>query len=89
MLKYAEFCKSRCVVTEQVLRLIYPPSVVNVPIVNQLIRNFSDLTVNILRAEVNPDQGWLEVQVVGSAGLIESSIDWLRQQGVEVQVLGA
>lgn len=75
--------------TEQVLRLIYPPSVVNVPIVNQLIRNFGELTVNILRAEVNPDQGWLEVQLVGSAGMIESSIDWLRQQGVEVQVLGA
>jgi len=54
-----------------------------------LIRNFSELTVNILRAEVNPDQGWLEVQLVGSAGMIESSIDWLRQQGVEVQVLGA
>lgn len=75
--------------TEQVLRLIYPPSVVNIPIVNQLIRNYSDLTVNILRAEVNPTEGWLEVQLVGSASVIESSVDWLRQQGVEVQVLGA
>jgi ABC-type methionine transport system ATPase subunit len=76
-------------VTEQVLRLIYPPSVVNTPIVNQLIRNFSDLSVNILRAEVNPTQGWLEVQLVGSAPVIESAIDWLRKQGVDVQVLGA
>lgn len=75
--------------TEQVVRLIYPPTVVNVPIVNQLIRSFSDLTVNILQAEVNPTQGWLEVQLVGSAAVIESSIDWLRKQGVEVQVLGA
>ncbi len=75
--------------TEQVLRLIYPPSVVNVPIVNQLIRKYSELTVNILRAEVRPEKGWLEIQVVGSAGMIESSIDWLRKQGVEVQVLGA
>ncbi len=75
--------------TEQVVRLIYPPTVVNVPIVNQLIRSFSDLTVNILQAEVNPTEGWLEVQLVGSAAVIESSIDWLRKQGVEVQVLGA
>lgn len=74
---------------EQVVRLIYPPTVVNVPIVNQLIRAFGDLTVNILQAEVNPTQGWLEVQLVGSAAVIESSIDWLRKQGVEVQVLGA
>jgi ABC-type methionine transport system ATPase subunit len=74
--------------TEQVVRLIYPPSSVNNPIVNQLIRSFNDLTVNILQAEVNPNQGWLEVQLVGSAAVIESSIDWLRKQGVEVQVLG-
>jgi ABC-type methionine transport system ATPase subunit len=76
-------------VTEQVVRLIYPPSAVNTPIVNQLIRNFGDLSVNILRAEVNPTEGWLEVQLMGSASIIESSIDWLRSQGVEVQVLGA
>lgn len=75
--------------TEQVLRLIYPPSVVNVPIVNQLVRNFSELTINILRAEVNPEEGWLEVQLVGNAGNIEAATDWLRLQGVEVQVLGA
>lgn len=75
--------------TEQVLRLIYPPSVVNIPIVNQLIRKYVELTVNILRAEVKPDEAWLEIQVVGSAGMIESCIDWLRLQGVEVQVLGA
>jgi ABC-type methionine transport system ATPase subunit len=76
-------------VTEQVVRLIYPPSVVNIPIVNQLIRSFGDLSVNILRAEVNPTEGWLEVQLIGSAPVIESSIDWLRKQGVEVQVLGS
>lgn len=75
--------------TEQVVRLIYPPSVVNIPIVNQLIRSFGDLSVNILRAEVNPTEGWLEVQLIGSASVIESSIDWLRKQGVEVQVLGS
>ena len=75
--------------TEQVVRLIYPPSVVNIPIVNQLIRNFGDLSVNILRAEVNPTEGWLEVQLIGSASVIESSIDWLRKQGVELQVLGS
>lgn len=74
--------------TEQVVRLIYPPAAVNIPIVNQLIRSFTDLTVNILQAEVNATQGWLEVQLVGSAAVIESSIEWLRKQGVEVQVLG-
>ena len=74
---------------EQVLRLIYPPSVLNTPLTNQLIRDFTELTVNILRAEVSPDTGWMEIQLVGSAGMIEAAIDWLRQKNVEVQVLGA
>ncbi|MBX3046223.1 MAG: hypothetical protein KJZ53_10560 [Anaerolineales bacterium] len=74
--------------TEQVVRLIYPPAAVNTPVVNQLIRNFVGLTVNILQAQVNPAEGWLEVQLVGSSAIIESSIDWLRSQGIEVQVLG-
>lgn len=74
---------------EQVLRLIYPPSALNSPITNQLIRNFTELTVNILRAKVSAKAGWMEVQLVGSAGMIESAIDWLRQKNVEVQVLGA
>ncbi|UYN89607.1 MAG: NIL domain-containing protein [Anaerolineales bacterium] len=74
--------------TEQVVRLIYPPAAVNTPVVTQLIRNFVGLTVNILQAQVNPTQGWLEVQLVGSSAIIESSIDWLRSQGIEVQVLG-
>jgi hypothetical protein len=76
-------------VTEQVLRLIYPPAIINSPLLNQLIRAYGDLTVNILRAEVKTTEAWVEIQLVGSAGMIESSIDWLRQQGVEVQVLGA
>jgi hypothetical protein len=47
------------------------------------------LTINIIRAEVTATQGWLEVQFVGSAALIESAISWLRAQGVEVNTLGA
>ena len=74
---------------EQVLRLIYPPSVLNSPLTNQLIRRFTELTVNILRAEVTSNSGWMEVQLVGSAGMIEAAIEWLRQKNVEIQVLGA
>ncbi len=74
---------------EQVARLIYPSSLLNRPIINRLIRTYSDLTINIIRAEVTATQGWLEVQFVGSAALIESAISWLREQGVEVNTLGA
>ncbi len=74
---------------EQVLRLIYPPAIVKSPLTVQLLSKFSELSVNILRSEVNATKGWLEVQFVGTPGLIEVAIDWLRQQEVEVQVLSA
>jgi len=70
----------------QVIRLIYPPNLLDVPIINQLIRRF-DLTFNIIRAEVTPDEGWVDLQLSGSADAIESAISWLSNQGVEVQPL--
>ena len=74
---------------EHVVRLIYPPNLLNMPIINKLIRRYSELGINILRAEVSPTEGWLEVQFVGSAPMIESAISWLREQGIEILTLGA
>jgi ABC-type methionine transport system ATPase subunit len=70
----------------QVIRLIYPPNLLDVPIINQLIRRF-DLTFNIIRAEVTPNEGWVDLQISGSTGTIESAISWLSSQGVDVQSL--
>ena len=71
---------------DQVIRLIYPPHLLDVPIINQLIRRY-DLTFNILRAEVTPGEGWVDLQLTGNDGAIESAITWLSGQGVEVQRL--
>ena len=71
---------------DQVIRLLYPPHLLDVPIINQLIRRF-DLTFNIIRAEVTLEEGWVDLQLTGSSGAIESAIAWLSGQGVEVQRL--
>jgi ABC-type methionine transport system ATPase subunit len=71
---------------DQVIRLLYPPHLLDVPIINQLIRRF-DLTFNVLRAEVTPQAGWVDLQLKGSTAAIESAISWLSGQGVEVQRL--
>jgi ABC-type methionine transport system ATPase subunit len=71
---------------DQVIRLIYPPHLLDVPIINQLIRRF-DLTFNILRAEVTPQAGWVDLQLKGNTAAIEGAISWLSGQGVEVQRL--
>jgi ABC-type methionine transport system ATPase subunit len=70
--------------SEQVIRLNYPASLLHVPIINQLIRRY-DLTVNLLRAQIGDDTGWLEVQLSGNPLTIEDAITWLKSQGIEVQ----
>lgn len=71
---------------DQVIRLLYPPQLLDVPIINQLIRRFN-LTFNIIRAEVTPDSGWVDLQLTGSSAAIESGITWLTGKGIEVQRL--
>jgi len=70
----------------QSVRLIFPPSLQDEPIINQLMRRFT-FTVNILRANVAPDQGWIDIQISGKAPEIEESLSWLREQGVEIVLL--
>ncbi|MBU1661807.1 MAG: NIL domain-containing protein [Chloroflexi bacterium] len=71
---------------DQVVRLIYPPHLIDVPVINQLIRRY-ELTFNILRAEVTPKEGWVDIQLAGSAAAIEDAITWLSGQGIEIQRL--
>jgi len=70
--------------TDQVVRLIYPESMLSVPVINQLIREY-ELTVNILRAQIGGEERWLEIQLAGNPVIIDEAIEWLRQQGIQVQ----
>ncbi len=69
---------------DQVLRLVYPPSLLSVPIINQLIRRY-DLTVNILSAQIGGEERWIEVQLAGNPMVIEQAIAWLVELGIDVQ----
>lgn len=71
--------------SNRVVRLVYPANLLHVPIINQLIRRF-DLTLNILRAQIEAGQGWLEVNIAGDADVIEDAVAWLKSQGVEVVI---
>jgi len=70
--------------TDQVVRLIYPESMLSVPVINQLIREYQ-LTVNILRAQIGGEERWLEIQLAGNPVIIDEAIEWLKQQGIQVQ----
>ncbi|HEY62922.1 MAG TPA: hypothetical protein G4N95_09765 [Anaerolineae bacterium] len=67
----------------QLVRLIFPQQMLNVPVINDLIRQYN-LTVNILRANINPREGWIDLQITGNSDAIEDAILWLTNQGIEV-----
>jgi ABC-type methionine transport system ATPase subunit len=71
------------------VRMVYSPAQANTPLVNHLIREFNDLTVNILRAEVTTHGGWLEASLEGTPTVIENAMAWLQDRGVEIQPLDA
>jgi len=70
--------------TDQIVRLTYPNSLLKVPIINQLIRHY-DITLNILGAQIDTEQGWIEVQIAGQPAVVDEAINWLKKQGVEVK----
>lgn len=69
---------------DQVLRLIYPESLITVPVINQLIRRF-DITLNIVRAQISDQDHWLEVQLAGHPAVVAQAIEWLESQGIEIE----
>lgn len=70
--------------TDQVVRLVYPESLLSVPVINQLIRRYN-ITVNILRAQIGGEDRWLVVQLAGDPTTIDEAINWLEDQGIEVE----
>ncbi len=67
--------------------LHYPRTLIDEPIVSRLVRDF-EVTVNILRANITPDQeGVMVVGVEGKPKNIEAGLAWVEEHGVKVQPL--
>lgn len=72
--------------TDQCLevQLTFPAEISNDPLVCHLVRDYG-LTFNILEARITPrKEGHLTLQLMGDAVRIQSSIDFLKKEGVKV-----
>jgi len=69
------------------VKLTFPEDLIRVPVLARLTRRF-DVDPNIRRANVDERQGWIICELVGAAEAIEASVSWLRDEGVEVDLLG-
>lgn len=70
----------------QNVRLVYPPSLLQKPILSEVLQLFK-ISANILRAEINLEEGWLEIQFSGQEEEINRAIKWLKQEGITIKFL--
>ena len=68
------------------VRLDYPGSLLNRPLIHDLIRKF-DLVTNILEAQVSARGGYLIVMLHGDREKVEQGLAWLSTQGAQIRVL--
>jgi ABC-type methionine transport system ATPase subunit len=69
------------------VKLTFPESEVRRPVLATLVRQF-DVDANIRRADVEDHKGWIICELDGDAQGVESAVEWLRQEGIAVDLLG-
>jgi hypothetical protein len=46
-----------------------------------------ELSVNIIKAHVTQEEGWLEIQVTGDPDEIKRAMTWLTKEGISISNL--
>jgi ABC-type methionine transport system ATPase subunit len=69
------------------VRLTFPESDVRRPVLATMVRRF-DVEPNIRRADVEEQRGWIVCEVEGEAAQVEAALDWVRGEGITVDLLG-
>ena len=65
------------------VRLTFPAHLIQEPIVYRLVKDF-DIVINIRRAEVKADHGWMALELEASEPTLERGVAWLKERGVQV-----
>jgi L-aspartate semialdehyde sulfurtransferase ferredoxin len=69
------------------VKLTFPEELVREPIIARMIREL-DVVPNIRRADVGEHSGWIICELDGNAETLDRALDWLRDEGVQVDLLG-
>jgi len=65
------------------VRLTFPPALIQEPIVYRLVKDF-DIVINIRRADVKADHGWMALELEADERSLERGVKWLKDRGVQV-----
>ena len=69
------------------VKLTFPESEVPKPVLATLVRQF-DVDPSIRRANVEDHKGWIVCEIDGEANQIDAALEWLRGEGISVDLLG-
>ena len=69
------------------LRLTFTPDKIASPVVCEVAKKF-DVSFSIRRANVEPNAGWMDLELSGDEAEIERAIAWIESQGVRVSPVG-
>ena len=65
------------------LRLTFPANLIQEPILYRLVKDF-DIVINIRRADVKADYGWVVLELEAEEPTLERGVGWLQDKGVQV-----
>ena len=69
------------------VKLTFPEELVREPIIARMVKEL-DVVPNIRRADVGEHSGWIICELDGNAETVDRAVDWLRNEGVQVDLLG-
>jgi ABC-type methionine transport system ATPase subunit len=69
------------------VKLVFPEALVRQPLLARMVRRY-EVEPNIRRANVEEHSGWILCELDGPPQAVEAALDWLRGEGVEVELLG-
>ncbi|MGA8725065.1 MAG: NIL domain-containing protein [Acidimicrobiales bacterium] len=69
------------------VKLTFPEELVREPIIARMVKEL-DVVPNIRRADVGEQSGWIICELDGNAETVDRAVEWLRNEGVQVDLLG-
>jgi ABC-type methionine transport system ATPase subunit len=69
------------------VKLTFPEELVREPVIARMTARFA-VVPNLRRADVGEQGGWIVCELDGEAGVVDEALEWLRAEGVRVDLLG-
>ena len=69
------------------VRLTFPEELVREPVIARMTDLFA-VVPNIRKADVDDRGGWIVCELDGDASVVDGALEWLRAEGVRVDLLG-